>query len=393
MTAYPQGLLDQAIAGDPVALTRALVRTPSVNPSLEADGTGEAEIAALTAGWLREWGFELEVEEPVSGRPNVLARSRGGAPGPTLLLNGHLDTVGIQGMTVDPFGAELMEDRIHGRGSCDMKAGIGALLSAARQARLSGHSGDLVVALTSDEEHASLGMQDLVASGVRADAAIVCEPTSLAVMPANKGFIWVDLAFAGHAAHGSRPSEGRDAIMHAARYMAALTDLEADLLNRSPHPLLDHGTFHAGTISGGSAPSVYPAECLVTLERRTLPGESDAEVMEEFRAIARAVETEVPGLSMEIRQGLTRPATEIPDSHPLVAGLQEARLREGLTGGTRGMTAWVDAALLNEVGVPAVCFGPGSIGKAHSADEWVPVDEVVAAAEVLARFVEDYLPG
>jgi acetylornithine deacetylase len=390
---HDEALLRAALDGDPVALTRLLVQTPSVNPVLEAGGDGEAAIASLTAGWLETWGFEVTWLDRESGRPSVLARSRGATPGRTLLLNGHLDTVGVEGMSIDPFSGDLVDGRILGRGSCDMKAGVASLLAAARALRDEGHPGELVVALTSDEEHASLGMYAVIEAGVRADATVVCEPTSLAVMPANKGFMWVEADFRGRAAHGSRPDQGVDGIAHAGEYLAALSSLSVELETRSPHPLLGHGSFHAGTISGGSAPSVYPAECRLVLERRTLPGETDGEVMEEFRRVAEGLRKRVPDLDLTLSQGLTRPATEVPLDGALVRGLVEALEGEGLQSRIEGMTAWVDAALLNEAGTPALCFGPGTIGKAHSQDEWVPAEEVEACARVLTRFGRRFLAG
>ncbi len=363
---------DAARHGDPLAIAQALVATPSVNPMLEEGGAGEGAIAELTAGWLREWGLEAETVEASPGRWNVLARMGDPGAGPTVLLNGHLDTVGAAGMTIPPFGAAIRDGRLWGRGSCDMKGGVASLLAAtARLAKRDALTGSLVVALTADEEHASVGMDAVVRSGVRADAAVVCEPTSLAIMPAHKGFVWVDALFRGKAAHGSRPEMGVDAIEHAGRYLTRLGSLQAELKAADPHPLLAHGSFHAGTISGGSAPSVYPSECRLVLERRTLPGGNPARVMEEFQAVLDGLAAEVPQLDAELVQGLTRPATEVPEDSPLVQGLISACSVQGVEPVVEGMTAWVDAAFLNEAGTPAVCFGPGSIGQAHSADEWI----------------------
>jgi acetylornithine deacetylase len=386
--------LDAARAGDPLAIAQALVATPSVNPVLEDGGAGEGAIADLTAGWLREWGLEAETIEAAPGRWNVLARLGDPSDGPTVLLNGHLDTVGVAGMTVPPFGAEVKDGRLWGRGSCDMKGGVASLLAAAaRLAREDSLPGSLIVALTGDEEHASLGMDALVRSGVRADAAVVCEPTSLAIMPAHKGFIWVDALFRGRAAHGSRPEVGIDAIEHAGRYLAKLGSLKAELNAAEPHPLLAHGSFHAGTISGGAAPSVYPSDCKLVLERRTLPGETSERVMQEFQAVLDGLAGEVPALDAELVQGLTRPATEVPDDSPLVQGLISACSVQGVEPAVEGMTAWVDAAFLNEAGTPAVCFGPGSIGQAHSDDEWIEASEISTCADVLYQFTCDFMAG
>lgn len=272
-----------------------------------------------------------------------------------------------------------------------MKGGVAALLGAARSLAAGGHGGRLVVALSADEEHASIGMQQLIDAGLRADAAVVCEPTGLQVMPAHKGFVWVEARFTGRAAHGSRPEVGVDAIRHAAAFMAELDSLEADLARRPPHPLLGTGSIHAGTIEGGTAASVYPERCILLLERRTLPGETAKRVIEEFEAAADRARARHPSMKVELRTTLDRPGTEVAQDHVLVQGLLEASQRVGVASGIGPMTAWVDAAWLNEVGVPAVCFGPGSIEQAHSADEWVEADDVRRCAAVLEDFARAFL--
>jgi acetylornithine deacetylase len=375
--------------GTVLELAQRLVAEPSVNPTLEAGGAGEAAIARLVAGWLAGWGFAVELIDEPPGRPSVVARIGHGRR--RLLLNGHLDTVGVAGMTVDPFGGEVRDGRLQGRGACDMKGGIAALLWAAREAARVGVQGELIVALVADEEHASLGMQAVLARGVTADAAIVCEPTGLAIMPAHKGFAWVDVVFEGVAVHGSRPDRGVDAIRHAGHFLARLGELEAELETRPPHPLLGRGSLHAGTIAGGSAPSVYPDRCELVLERRLLPDERGSAALAEVTALLRRVEAAVPGFRATATAGLSRPGTEVAGDHPLVAGLAAALRQAGREPRIEGMTAWVDAALLNEAGIPAVCFGPGSIEDAHAAAEFVPVAELETAAAVLHRFASSFL--
>jgi acetylornithine deacetylase len=374
--------------GDAVALLHALIETPSVNPSLEPGGSGEAEIAALCLQWLRDWGFDVEVVGD-EDRPSLVARHGSGSP--TLLYNGHLDTVGVADMTVPPFRSVARDGRITGRGACDMKGGVAALLAAARALAHRGHGGTLVVALTADEEHASVGMQQLVDEGLRADAAVVCEPTGLAVMPAHKGFVWVEARFAGRAAHGSRPEVGIDAIRHAGAFLTELDALEAELVGRPPHPLLGVGSIHAGTIQGGTAPSVYPERCNLLLERRTLPGETAERVTDELEAAVLRARAKQPALRVELQTTLDRPGTEVREDHPLVTGLLASAARVGVDSSVAAMTAWVDAAWLNGVGVPAVCYGPGSIEQAHSADEWVEADEVRRCAAVLEDFGRTFL--
>lgn len=378
----------RARKGDALALARLLVAVPSVNPRIEATGGGEAEIAARAAGLLEGWGFDVSLTEPERGRPNVVGRVGDGPR--SLMFNGHLDTVGVEGMTIDPFGAEVRDGRLWGRGSCDMKGGVAALLSAAAALARAGPPGELIVALTADEEHASTGMAGLAGGGAGADAAVVCEPTGLAVMPAHKGFVWVEAAFAGRAAHGSRPDRGVDAILHAAEFLVAVAEYEKSLCERAPHPLLGWGSIHAGTISGGAAPSVYPERCDVVVERRTLPGESPEAVMRELAAVVAGL-GEPARAGAALRMTLERPGTEVPESSTLVRGLLAAVAATGRDPTIEGMTAWVDAAFLNRSGTPAVCFGPGSIAQAHSADEWIAVEEIEACARILEDFGRKFL--
>ena len=377
------------VRADPVALTRQLVRTPSVNPVLEEGGDGEGAVAALAAEWLDGWGYEPEVVEVAPGRHNVVAR-RGGVAGRSLLLNGHLDTVGVAGMA-EPFSGAVRGGRMYGRGSADMKSGVACALAVAAALADEDVPGELIVALTADEEHASLGMAALVADGVGADAAVVCEPTGLAIMPAHKGFLWIDARVEGRAAHGSRPEIGIDAIAHMGHLLVAFEEEARRLAGETDHPLLGPASLHAGTVSGGTAPSVYPDRCDLVVERRTLPHETADSVMAEVeRVLARARERR-PGLKGHAAAGLFRAATEVPASSPLVTGLREACLRSGLPGALEGMSAWVDACFLNEHGTPAVCFGPGSIAQAHAAVEWVAVSEIETCARVLTDFARRFL--
>ena len=374
---------------DPVDMTRRLVRTPSVNPVLEEGGAGERAVAELVAAWLRHWGYETVITEVATGRWNVVSR-RGERSGPSLLLNGHLDTVGVSGMT-EPFSGAVRDGRLYGRGSADMKSGVACILAVAAELATERIPGELTVGLTADEEHASIGMEALVGSGVVADAAVVCEPTSLSVMPAHKGFLWIDAHVRGRAAHGSRPDAGVDAIAHMGHLLVAFEEEAGRLRRDTGHELLGPASLHAGTIRGGSAPSVYPDRCHLVVERRTLPGETAATVMEEVERVVAAARRRCPGLDASVAAGLFRAATEVPVSSPLVAGLRGACNRAGIAGDVRGMTAWVDACFLNESGTPAVCFGPGSIAQAHTADEWVSVSEVRTCARVLADFARRFL--
>jgi len=379
-------------SGDAIALLHQLVRIDSRNPSLVTGAPGEGAIARALGETLRAWGFDVSIPEAAPGRPNVVARI-GRPGGRTLLFNGHMDVVGVEGMRHAPFDAEVRDGRLYGRGSCDMKGGVAAMCAAAARAAAQGLDGEVIVAAVADEEYESLGTRSLVASGVRADAAIVTEPTRMAVNPAHRGFVWVELDFTGRAAHGSRYDLGVDAIRHAGLVIAALDQLQRDVLDRRTHPLLGHASLHASTISGGAGWSTYPDRCTLRIERRTLPGETTAQVLAEFEEARQRVAAYDATLDVQLRHILTQGPSDVAGDAPIVAALESAMRAEGETVLHEGMSAWTDAAILNDAGIPAICYGPGDITLAHADEEWVPVDEVERATRVLTRLALDWTRG
>ena len=378
--------------GDAVSLLRTLVGIDSCNPSLVPGGAGEGEVARVLADVLRDWGFDVALHEAAPGRPNVVARI-GKAGGRSLMFNGHLDVVGVEGMVHPPFAPEERDGRLYGRGSCDMKGGVAAMCAAAVRAADAGMDGEIVVAAVVDEEYASIGTRALIASGVRADAAVVTEPTRLAINPAHRGFTWAEFELRGRAAHGSRYDLGVDAIQHAGVLLGALDTLQREVLHQRTHPLLGHASLHASTISGGSGWSTYPDSCVLRVERRTLPGESTAAVMQEFEEACVRARGAQPGLDVSVRHVVSQSPSDVALDTPLVRALAGALREEGEEVKVEGMSAWTDAALLNDAGIPAICFGPGDILLAHAAEEWIPVDEVQRATRVLARLAGRWLGG
>jgi acetylornithine deacetylase len=375
-------LRDLSVQHDLVALLSQLVAIDSVNPSLVPGGAGESEIAAFIAGWAREARLEVEVLEETQGRPTVLARAPGTGGGGTLLLCGHLDTVNVDGMT-DPHLPRVDGDRLHGRGAYDMKAGVAAALIAARDAAHMGLRGDVVVAAVADEEHASLGVQEALRT-VRADAAIVTEPTELAIAVAHKGFVWSEIEVTGRSAHGSRPHLGVDAIVKTGPVLTELGALDEALAERV-HPLLGRGSVHASVIEGGVELSSYPARCALGLERRTLPEETGAGVERELEAMLDRCRAADPGLEVEQRTVLVREPFEIGQDAPLVGVLRaaaEEELDEAPTVG--GASYWADAAFIAAAGIPTVLFGPGGEG-AHATEEWVSLADTEAVARTLTH--------
>src|SRR4051812_33010783 len=356
-------------------LTARLVAIDSVNPSLVSGGAGEEEIAAFIAGWAADAGLEATVLEETHGRPSVIVRARGGDHGRTLLLCGHVDTVGVEGVTA-PHEPRPEGDRLHGRGAYDMKAGVAAALVACREAAALGLAGDVVVAAVADEEHASLGVQEALRH-VEADAAIVTEPTELAVVVAHKGFVWSEIEVTGRAAHGSRPHLGVDAIVKAGPLLCAVGDLDERLGERR-HPLLDRGSVHASVIRGGAEMSSYPARCVLGLERRTLPGETAADVEGELGALLDACRAADAELVADQRTLLVREPFEVAEDAEIVRAVREAAGDAPIG----GASYWADAAFIAGAGIPTVMFGPGGEG-AHADEEWVSVADTEHVARTL----------
>jgi acetylornithine deacetylase len=377
--------------GDARALTRALVRVDSRNPSLVADGPGELAAATLLRDVLDTWGFRTELHEGAPGRPNLVARIGGDRSKRSLMLNGHLDVVGTEGMIHAPFDAHERDGRMYGRGSADMKGGVAAMCAAAyRVAAAGGEVGEMIVAAVADEEYESLGTRALLERGVRADAAVVTEPTRLAIMPAHRGFVWLEVEVVGRAAHGSRWDLGVDAIRHAGLLLAELDRIDAEVLPQRTHSLLGRGSLHASLISGGIGLSTYPDRCTLRLERRTIPGENAATVIAEVQHACDRIRAWRQSFDAEIRLIGGQGPSDVAVDAPLVRGLVAALGDCGEAARIEGMSAWTDAALLNDAGVPAVCFGPGDISLAHAAEEYIPLDEIDRATAVLAAFAQSW---
>jgi acetylornithine deacetylase len=239
-----------------------------------------------------------------------------------------------------------------------------------------------------DEEYESLGTRAMLARGIRADAAIVTEPTGLAIMPAHRGFVWIQVEVAGRAAHGSRWDIGVDAIRHAGLLLAELDRIDAEELPLFTHPLLGRGSIHASLISGGIGMSTYPDRCVLKLERRTIPGETCADVIAEIEQACAAVRERRPQFEAVVKPLLTQGPSDVAVDAPVVRELAHCLEEYGESVRIEGMSAWTDAALLNDAGIPAVCFGPGDISLAHAAEEYIPLDEIDRATDVLGKFAQ-----
>ena len=375
-----------------IALLRELVAIDSVNPSLVPGAAGEASIAAAIAAHLRRIGLDVEVQDAAPGRPNVIGVLEGRRPGRSLMLCGHLDTVGVEGMRA-PFDPVERDGRLYGRGSQDMKGGVAAMIDAARIIAGEGlERGRLVIACVVDEEFASIGADALV-SRWRADAAVVTEPTDLQIAIGHKGFAWFEVETRGRAAHGSRPLEGRDAIMRMGRVLHELEQLDRRLQAVPPDPLLGTASLHASIIEGGREMSSYPDRCILKVERRTVSSESSRQLADEIEEIVARLKQADREFEGSVTPMVSRPPYRLAPDHDLPVALERALASTGGAAagnaGFVGMTFWTDAAVLGSAGIPAVLFGPGGAGL-HSAEEYVEIQDVLRCRHVLAALARTW---
>ncbi|HSL69891.1 MAG TPA: M20/M25/M40 family metallo-hydrolase [Longimicrobiales bacterium] len=370
-----------------IEVLQLLVSTPSVNPILAPEeGQNETRIAQVSAQWLAEHGVKAWVDEVEPGRCNAIGQV--GTNRPVLVLCGHIDTVSTAGMTIPPFEPRIEGNRLYGRGAFDMKGGVAAIACALAALAREPVSGTVMAALVCDEEYASKGADDFV-KRYTADACILTEPAlggPGALVLAHKGFVWAELVTRGFATHGSRWDLGVSAIGRMGRIVNALEQFDRDVLRRREHPLVGPASLHCATIAGGTGWSTYAAECRVQVERRTIPGETPEQVLRELGEVVRAA-----GETADVRLVFERPPMTCPPTAPL-AGCARRALEKATGKAPRdtGVAYWMDAAIFDQAGVPAVNFGSDGAG-AHEAVEWVDIDTVVQVANALVFAARDYL--
>ncbi len=370
------------------ALLGRLVEIDSVNPDLVPGGAGEGEIARFVAEWLERAGLDVTLQESAPGRPNVIGRVRGNGGGKSLMFNAHMDTVGLGGED-GGLRARVEGDRLYGRGAYDMKGSLAAMMLAGAALARRPAGGDVLITAVTDEEYASIGTE-AIARDHTADAAIVTEPTDLELCLAHKGFVWAEIETRGVAAHGSRPDDGVDAIAKMGRVLVELEALDLALRGGRRHPRVETASVHASLIEGGIELSTYPDRCMVQIERRTIPGESVADVRMELERILERAKLRDPQFQAEARIGLTREPFEIGEDEPIVQQL--SRVAERIAGEARvmsGTTGWMDSALLAAAGIPTVIYGPAGDG-AHAAAKWVSLASADTCRQVYEAVAREF---
>lgn len=374
-----------------LSLLQDLIQIESVNPALSSKGSGEAAIARYIGDYLSNLGLEVCFQEIEKNRVNVVGILKGSGGGPSLMLNGHTDTVSADTMEMDPFAAEEKDGKIYGRGALDMKAGVAALIMAVRAIVAAGIKlkGDVILALVADEEYASIGTETVV-DAYTADAAIICEPTDLDIVIAHKGFAWIKIEIFGQAAHGSLPHRGIDAIVKAGKVLTAIEKLGKTDLKQKAHPLLGSPSIHASLIEGGTELSTYPDYCKIELERRNLPGEDRKAVTAEIKDLLQNIQRHDDQFKADFEVFFFRPAFEISPDQPIVQTVRRAyESTFNKPPRFEGKWAWLDSAILAQAGIPAVIFGPSGDG-AHAAVEYVDVESVITTTHVLVQSIIDF---
>lgn len=375
---------------DAVRLAVELVGTDSVNPGLVPGAVGEGAVVALLRERLVRAGFaaHLVVPEGRPQRPSLVAVGPASAPGPTLVLTGHVDTVGVDGMR-DPFGARIEDDRLFGRGACDMKAGVAALVVAAEELARRRTPGRVVLALVADEEDLSLGTEAVLTAlpglGLRPDVALVGEPSWLARTTTVRGYAVVEVTFTGRAAHSSQPGEGTNAVTHLGRLLAAVEERDAEMASGG-------GSLMVTVARGGDSPFVLARTARAVVERRTVPGESAADALDEVTGLLDRLRDADPAVVAEARLVTAREAWRLDRTGP-AAELAEA-LDSRLGGRRESFDApyWLEAPLWQAAGVPALVCGPAG-GGLHAADEWVDLDQVRRYTAAVVEVVGEWVAG
>ena len=366
-------------------LLRELIALPSVNPAfLPANDprAGEQRVADFLAATAARAGLDVEFQAVFPGRANLLARlSPRGSVRRRILLAPHMDTVGAAD---EQFTPRSRNGRLFGRGACDTKGPMAAMLMALCELARNGPrpvDTEIILAGLLDEEHGQAGSRALVASGLRADLAIVGEPTRLQVVTAHKGTLWMTLETRGKSAHGSWPELGRNAVHDMARIVDLLQTVYATQLRRRRHPLLGCATVSVGSICGGSQANIVPDRCTILLDRRTLPGETEASVRREINALLRP-------RNLRVAFAHDKLAPCLPLETDFRLALVDCLLQSLGQRKPVGVRYFCDASVLARGGIPSVVFGPGDIAQAHTATEWISVEALERGKNLLRRFLQ-----
>ncbi len=371
----------------PAHFLAELIALPSVNPAFLPAGdprAGEHRVADFLAATAARGGLDVEFHEVTPNRRNLIARfTPSGRVKKRVVLAPHTDTVGDLGMSDRLFQPEIRNGRLYGRGACDTKGSVASMLMAVLSLALQGRrpaTTEIIFAGLIDEENSQLGSRALVRSGFKADLAIVGEPTQLQVVTAHKGDLWLKVTTRGKSAHGAKPHLGKNAIHSMAQIINLIETDYATTLKKQSHPLLGQATVNVGSIRGGTQPNIVPDWCEISIDRRTLPGETSASVL---RGLGKFLVKHGLKATINDSKGAPAPSLETNPRLPLV----QALLASVGQNSTVGVDYFCDAAILAAGGIPSVVFGPGDIAQAHTATEWISVRQLDQAVAQLVGFL------
>lgn len=389
----PHKIQNDVSPSDVISLTQALVQIDSSNPDFGSiPGPGESAIADYVTEWLEFRGIESHRIEQIKGRPSVVGVVRGTGGGKSLMFNGHLDTVTCLGYDGDALSGHIENGNMYGRGTADMKSGLAATMIALASSKEKGLRGDVILAAVADEESESIGTEQVLAAGWRADAAIVAEPTEMGLVTAHKGFAIFEVDINGIASHGSRPDLGIDAICKAGYFLVELDKHAQEILKRTGGsiPVTGAPNIHCGVIKGGEEIPSYPSKCTIHIDRRIVAGETAETVRQELAAILDKLVATVPDFKYELRSTFTRAPYFIAEDHEFVQLVSKHAMKAmGTKPVIKGERYWTDMGLLGDVGIPGLIWGPKGYGL-HSKTEWVEVESVKQLAEAFVDITADF---
>lgn len=367
-----------------------LIRIGSVNSAYEPQSS-ESEIQEWILGFFRDRGIPTCAQEVLPGRSNVIAKLPGKNPARRIVFEAHCDTAGVDGMSIPPFDPQIRNGRIYGRGACDTKAGLAAMLLALTDLKKSRSEPCCEVWAVSavDEEHAFRGVLKL-RKNLQAAAAVVSEPTEMKLTIASKGCLRWRITVNGKAAHSSKPGLGANAIEHMAHVVRVLEEHRTSL-KRIRHPLVGSPTLNVGLIQGGTQVNVVPNSCWIEVDRRLVPGEEPEQVLEDYRELLASLRTPHPGIEVVMEPaGLQDDPLETPADCAIASRTAEVLTEMGLDARPQGVPFGSDASKLAKAGIPSIILGPGNIEQAHTADEFVEIEQVERAFEVYRQLMKTF---
>lgn len=378
--------------GELLNLLADLISINSINPAYGSSAPGEGKIGEYVADYFRRHKIPFEKQEVLPGRFNVIGKVKGRDNSRCLIFDAHFDTVSVDGMTIDPFAPEIRDNKMFGRGSCDTKAGMAGMMMALKHVSQSDEPPiNVWVTTTIDEEYSFQGIRHLAAQGVRADGAVIAEPTQLDTIIAHKGCIRWGITTHGRSAHSAKPQLGINAV---SKMMKLIQAIETKILPRyeaKRHPLLGTPTLNVGMIQGGIQVNLVPERCEIQIDRRTLPGEAAADILADFQEVVNELTRQDPDFRAVIEAPFLEDSCLETLPSAVIVGVTEA-VCQSVIGRSQlqGVPYATNASKLSRIGIPSLVIGPGNIDQAHTAVEFVDIDQVRQAAEIYLRIMRSF---